>query len=143
MSKHRILEAEHEELRQEISATLDRQDSIREHMTHKKNDDHLYQVIQRGNRYQLTARTLNKYGVHARPAFLIVRAASLTDIDIYARVNGNKVNAKSIMGLMTLEAEYDTDVFFEARVDTPEEGEQVKVALKEISDLFEKGFGEL
>ncbi len=47
---------------------------------------------------------LNQYGIHARPAALIVKAASRFDADITIEKDGNSVSGKSIMGLMTLEA---------------------------------------
>jgi len=46
----------------------------------------------------------NQYGIHARPAALIVKAASQFDADIDVEKDGNVVSGKSIMGLMTLEA---------------------------------------
>lgn len=46
----------------------------------------------------------NQYGIHARPAALIVKAASQFDADIDVEKDGSSVSGKSIMGLMTLEA---------------------------------------
>ena len=46
----------------------------------------------------------NHYGIHARPAALFVKAASMFDADIDVEKDGNVVSGKSIMGLMTLEA---------------------------------------
>ncbi len=46
----------------------------------------------------------NHYGIHARPAALIVKAASQFDADIDVEKDGSVVSGKSIMGLMTLEA---------------------------------------
>jgi phosphocarrier protein len=46
----------------------------------------------------------NKYGIHARPAALIVKASSGFDADVTIEKDGNSVSGKSIMGLMSLEA---------------------------------------
>lgn len=41
-------------------------------------------------------------GLDARPVALLVQEASKYDSKIYMEANGKKVNAKSIMGMMTL-----------------------------------------
>ena len=46
---------------------------------------------------------LNRYGIHARPAALLVKTASRFACEILLEKTGVKVNAKSIMGLLTLE----------------------------------------
>jgi catabolite repression HPr-like protein len=43
-----------------------------------------------------------KTGLQARPAALFVQEANRFTSDIYIEKNGKKVNAKSIMGLMSL-----------------------------------------
>jgi phosphocarrier protein len=47
---------------------------------------------------------LNQYGLHARPAAMLVKAASRFDGDVFVEKDGSRVSAKSIMGLMTLQA---------------------------------------
>ena len=47
---------------------------------------------------------LNKLGIHARPAALFVKTANRFDCDIFVEKDGEKVNGKSIMGLMMLAA---------------------------------------
>ena len=47
---------------------------------------------------------LNKLGIHARPAAQFVRAANKFKCDIFVEKDGEKVNGKSIMGLMMLAA---------------------------------------
>jgi phosphocarrier protein HPr len=46
----------------------------------------------------------NQYGIHARPAAMIVKTASRFRADVTIERDGNRVSGKSIMGLMTLEA---------------------------------------
>ena len=47
---------------------------------------------------------VNKLGIHARPAAKFVKAANQFDCDIFVEKDGEKVNGKSIMGLMMLAA---------------------------------------
>ena len=47
----------------------------------------------------------NKSGLHARPAALFVQIANKYDCDITVRKGKQKVNGKSIMGIMMLAAE--------------------------------------
>ncbi|MGE9289909.1 MAG: HPr family phosphocarrier protein, partial [Puniceicoccales bacterium] len=46
----------------------------------------------------------NKMGIHARPAAMIVRIANRFSGDVWVEKDGEKVNGKSIMGLMMLAA---------------------------------------
>ena len=48
-------------------------------------------------------KVTNEYGIHARPAALLVKAAGKYECDIFIEKDGNKVSCKSIMGLMTIE----------------------------------------
>ncbi|MCP8970624.1 HPr family phosphocarrier protein [Ectobacillus ponti] len=43
-----------------------------------------------------------KYGLQARPAALFVQEANRFQSDVFIEKDGRKVNAKSIMGLMSL-----------------------------------------
>jgi len=47
----------------------------------------------------------NKYGLHARPATLIAQTAKMFKSDVVLVKGDEKVDAKSIFGLMTLAAE--------------------------------------
>src|SRR6266851_5334282 len=46
----------------------------------------------------------NKLGIHARPAAAFVKIANRFRCDIFVEKDGEKVNGKSIMGLMMLAA---------------------------------------
>ena len=46
----------------------------------------------------------NKLGIHARPAAMFVKTANRFACDIFVEKDGEKVNGKSIMGLMMLAA---------------------------------------
>lgn len=47
---------------------------------------------------------LNAFGIHARPAALFVTTANRFKCDVFVEKDGIRVNGKSIMGLLTLEA---------------------------------------
>jgi phosphocarrier protein len=79
---------------------------------------------------------LNRYGIHARPAALLVKAATRFTCEILLEKNGVKVNAKSIMGLLTLEGNHGAKLrIFATGADAAE-------ALDVLADLFEKKFFE-
>src|ERR1700691_1663372 len=44
----------------------------------------------------------NKLGIHARPAALFVKTANRFACEIFVEKDGEKINGKSIMGLMML-----------------------------------------
>src|SRR6266513_2947276 len=46
----------------------------------------------------------NKLGIHARPAAMFVKIANRFTCEIFVEKDGEKVNGKSIMGLMMLAA---------------------------------------
>lgn len=86
----------------------------------------------------LTHRTTitNKLGLHARAASKLVSTASEFESDIQLRCNGQKVDAKSIMGIMMLAAGIGTEV--ELIADGPDE----KDAISTLNALFAARFGE-
>ncbi len=79
---------------------------------------------------------LNKYGIHARPAALLVKAAGRFSCDIFIGRKGAEVSAKSIMGLLTIEGHQGSRLVVRAV------GEDAEAALLEISALFENKFFE-
>jgi phosphocarrier protein len=46
----------------------------------------------------------NKLGIHARPAAMFVKTANRFSSEIFVEKDGEKINGKSIMGLMMLAA---------------------------------------
>jgi phosphocarrier protein len=81
-------------------------------------------------------KIVNKLGIHARPASMIVKTASKFDADIFFDKDGVKVSGKSIMGLMTMAASFGTILVASV------EGEDAELALDAIQELFESKFGE-
>jgi len=78
----------------------------------------------------------NEYGIHARPAALLVKAAGKYDCDIFMEKDGNKVSCKSIMGLMTIEG------FPGSIMKVTTSGADAQEAMDEIEELFNNKFGE-
>ena len=76
----------------------------------------------------------NKMGVHARPAAMIVRIASRYSGEIWVAKDDEKVNAKSIMGIMMLAAAKGTQLKFEAS------GAKHENLKTEMSQLFASKF---
>lgn len=52
----------------------------------------------------------NNTGLHARPATLLVKKASSFACDVSVEASGKKVNAKSLIGILSLGATKDTEV---------------------------------
>lgn len=79
----------------------------------------------------------NRAGLHARPASLIVQEASKYSSAIFlVKEDDSRVNAKSIMNLLTMGASYNTEIMIEA--DGPDE----QAALNSLVDLFKRKFEE-
>lgn len=65
-------------------------------------------------------------GLEARPVALLVQVASQYDSQIHVEVEGKRVNAKSIMGMMTLGLETGEKITVEAV------GEDEEAAMNDI-----------
>ena len=82
----------------------------------------------------LTVR--NRAGIHARPAALIAQTANRFASEITLEKDSAVVNAKSIMGVITMAAGYNTTLTLKA------EGPDEKDAVEAIFNLFESKFEE-
>ena len=71
----------------------------------------------------------NKMGIHARPAAMIVRISSRYSGNIWIKKEDEKVNAKSIMGVMMLAAAKGTILTFSTDSSDSENFEQEMTAL--------------
>ena len=63
----------------------------------------------------------NKQGLHARPAAIFVQEANKFTSDIVVSKDEEKVNGKSIMGIMMLAAEHGSIVYITASGDDAHE----------------------
>jgi len=78
----------------------------------------------------------NKLGIHARPAAMFVKTANRFHCDIFVEKDGEKVNGKSIMGLMMLAAGPGSTLTVHAQ------GQDAPQALAEIETLIKRKFDE-
>ena len=77
---------------------------------------------------------INRAGIHARPAAKLVRTAGSFASDIFLESAGERVNGKSIMGIITLGATYRTTVKIIA------DGDDEEAAVEALEDLFARRF---
>jgi phosphocarrier protein HPr len=78
----------------------------------------------------------NKLGIHARPAAMFVKTATRFACDIFVEKDGEKVNGKSIMGLMMLAAGPGSKLTVHAQ------GHDASQALAELETLIKRKFDE-
>ncbi len=79
---------------------------------------------------------INKLGLHARAAAKLSHLANTFDSDIFIVYNEDKVNAKSLLGILTLAASIGN--YISIIVD----GKDEMRAVKEIKNLFKRKFDE-
>ena len=78
----------------------------------------------------------NRAGIHARPAALLVETANRFSSSVFLEKDGEKINGKSIMGILTLAATYNSPIKIIA------DGSDEEDALQTICRLFETKFEE-
>jgi len=81
-------------------------------------------------------KVINRAGVHARPSALLVQTTKNFSSNIYMEKGSDRINAKSIMGIITLGASYGTEIKIIA------EGEDEEEAIEILAKLFESKFEE-
>ena len=84
-----------------------------------------------------TVTVKNRAGLHTTPAAVLVKLAAKYKSEIFLDRDGFSINAKSIIGVMTLAAELGCKL--EITCDGPDEAK----AMEEIVLFFNSGFGEL
>jgi phosphocarrier protein len=85
---------------------------------------------------QRQVQIINRLGLHARAAAKLVHTANSFRSQIYVGTSEEEVNAKSILGLLTLAATKGTPVIVRA------EGDDEEAAVSAVVALFEDRFGE-
>ncbi|MDR0301888.1 MAG: HPr family phosphocarrier protein [Treponema sp.] len=78
----------------------------------------------------------NRAGVHARPSALLVQTTKNYKSEIFFEKGSDRINAKSIMGIITLGAAYNTQLKIIA------DGEDEAAAVDALVKLFETKFEE-
>ncbi len=84
-----------------------------------------------------TVVVVNPQGLHARPADLIVKLAHRFQCTVQIARGSERVDAKSIMAILTLAAMPGTELVVEA------EGPDAADAIDALCELFRRGFDEL
>ncbi len=79
----------------------------------------------------VTATVSDPVGFHLRAAGRIVKLTKTFESEVTIRYNGRIANAKSIMGLASLAAEFGTEIVIEAA------GLDEEAALKQLVQLIE------
>ena len=77
---------------------------------------------------------VNPQGLHARPADLFVKLANQFESAIEVIKNGERVDGKSILSVLTLAAEQGTELTIEAT------GHDAAVAIDALTGLVDNGF---
>ncbi|MDR3457842.1 MAG: HPr family phosphocarrier protein [Verrucomicrobiae bacterium] len=100
---------------------------LRQHMSAKKTD---------GEFLTKELIIVNKSGIHARPAAMFVKTANRFGSDIFVEKDGEKINGKSIIGLMMLAAGPGSKVTLHAK------GADAAAAITELEALVQRKFDE-
>ena len=79
----------------------------------------------------------NELGMHARAAARFVQEASRFDSEVWVSKGGERINGKSIMGILTLAAARGQEVLIEA------EGHDENEVLGVLERLVSSGFGDV
>ena len=82
-------------------------------------------------------RIINPTGLHARPASVFVKAANGFKSDVAVISGDKRINAKSIVKVMSTALKQGTDIVIEAS------GEDETEAVRALVDLVKSGFGEV
>jgi phosphocarrier protein len=85
---------------------------------------------------QQQVEIINRLGLHARAAAKLVHTANGFRSQVYVGTGEEEVNAKSILGLLTLAATKGTPLMVRA------EGEDEEEAVRAVVALFADRFGE-
>jgi phosphocarrier protein len=79
---------------------------------------------------------VNKLGIHARPAAMFVKTANRFVCDVFVEKDGEKINGKSIMGLMMLAAGPGSKLTLHVK------GADAPTAIAELEALVQRKFDE-
>ena len=83
-----------------------------------------------------TVTLANDTGLHARPARIFAKQAAGYTADVTVAKDGDAVNAKSTLSVLTLDCHQGDSITIRA------EGEDADTAVSELVALVESGFGE-
>jgi phosphocarrier protein len=83
-----------------------------------------------------TIQIINKLGLHARASAKLSHLANAYQAEVFLIYDGDRVNAKSLLGILTLAASVGNSITIEAAGDDEEK------AVNDIVKLFEQKFDE-
>jgi len=89
-----------------------------------------------GNTIEAEVQIVNRAGMHARPAAMLVKLAGSFASNILVEKDGLQVNGKSIMGVLMLAAEKGSTLRFSAV------GKDAEAAVEALTALVRRGFEE-
>jgi len=79
---------------------------------------------------------INKFGIHTRPAVLLAKTANKFNSKIVFVKDGLEIDAKSVMGILLLTADYGSKIMITAK------GEDALQAIEALGNLINSKFGE-
>jgi phosphocarrier protein HPr len=85
---------------------------------------------------ELEVTVVNKLGLHARPAAMLVRKVMALDVEVFLEKDGDRVSGKSIMGIMGFAACQGSQIRLIAN------GQDEDEAIDGLAELFKNKFGE-
>jgi len=85
---------------------------------------------------EATVTLQNATGLHARPAKIFARAAAASAADVSVEKDGRRVNAKSVLSVLTLDCHQGDEILISV------EGDDADAVLAELVALVESKFGE-
>ena len=85
---------------------------------------------------EATVTLMNATGLHARPAKIFARAAASATADVFVEKDGRRVNAKSVLSVLTLDCHQGDEIVISV------EGVDSEATLAELVELVESKFGE-
>ncbi len=88
-------------------------------------------------RVEKVVKVINPLGLHARAAAHLVKVTARCRCEVTLECDGQEVNGKSIMGVLTLAAAQGSDVKIVC------DGEGAAEALVQVVQLFDAGFYEM
>ena len=83
-----------------------------------------------------TVTIKNRAGIHARPAAILVEAVKNFNCSVIYAKEGSRINGKSIMGILTLGAAYNTQLMLII------DGQDEEKAAEVLTRLFDSKFEE-
>ncbi|MDR2444624.1 MAG: HPr family phosphocarrier protein [Spirochaetaceae bacterium] len=81
-------------------------------------------------------KVINRAGIHARPSSMLVKLTKDFKSSVHFEQGENRINAKSILGIITLGASYNSEIKIIA------EGEDEQEAVERLVRLFRSKFEE-